>query len=106
MGNYIPCRTGDDQDSHLYASGEQDRALCGKRVDSPSGPPNGRNVCVACAKRLLIRVFGQAGQRVLIEQFLDGEELTIMAFTDGRTVVPMLPARMLVFSQRWLGWIR
>ncbi len=38
-------------------------------------------------------VFGQAGQRVLIEQFLDGEELTIMAFTDGLTVVPMLPAQ-------------
>ncbi len=38
-------------------------------------------------------MFGQAGQRVLIEQFLDGEELTIMAFTDGRTVVPMLPAQ-------------
>ena len=38
-------------------------------------------------------VFGQAGQRVLIEQFLDGEELTVMAFTDGRTVVPMLPAQ-------------
>jgi phosphoribosylamine--glycine ligase len=38
-------------------------------------------------------VFGQAGQRVLIEQFIDGEELTIMAFTDGLTVVPMLPAQ-------------
>jgi phosphoribosylamine--glycine ligase len=37
--------------------------------------------------------FGQAGQRVLIEQYLDGEELTIMAFTDGRTVVPMLPVQ-------------
>jgi len=38
-------------------------------------------------------VFGQAGKQVLIEQFLDGEELTIMAFTDGRTIVPMLPAQ-------------
>ena len=38
-------------------------------------------------------VFGEAGQRVLIEQFLEGEELTIMAFTDGLTVVPMLPAQ-------------
>lgn len=38
-------------------------------------------------------VFGQAGKQVLIEEFLDGEELTIMAFTDGRTVVPMLPAQ-------------
>lgn len=38
-------------------------------------------------------VFGQAGHRVLIEEFLDGEELTIMAFTDGKTVVPMVPAQ-------------
>jgi phosphoribosylamine---glycine ligase len=30
---------------------------------------------------------------VLIEEFLDGEELTIMAFTDGKTVVPMVPAQ-------------
>ncbi len=38
-------------------------------------------------------VFGQAGKQVLIEQYLDGEELTIMAFTDGHTVTPMLPAQ-------------
>jgi phosphoribosylamine---glycine ligase len=38
-------------------------------------------------------VFGQAGKQVLIEQFLDGEELTVMAFTDGMTVAPMLPAQ-------------
>ncbi len=39
------------------------------------------------------RLFGAAGQRVLIEEFLDGEELTVMAFTDGRTVIPMVPAQ-------------
>ena len=38
-------------------------------------------------------LFGQAGKQVLVEQFLDGEELTIMAFTDGKTVVPMPPAQ-------------
>lgn len=38
-------------------------------------------------------VFGSAGKQILIEQFLDGEELTVMAFTDGKTVVPMLPAQ-------------
>ncbi|MCP9470477.1 MAG: phosphoribosylamine--glycine ligase [Nitrospira sp.] len=38
-------------------------------------------------------VFGEAGKRILVEQCLRGEELTIMAFTDGRTVVPMLPAQ-------------
>ena len=38
-------------------------------------------------------IFGQAGKQVLVEQFLDGEELTVMAFTDGNAVVPMLPAQ-------------
>ncbi|MFM7841015.1 MAG: phosphoribosylamine--glycine ligase, partial [Nitrospira sp.] len=38
-------------------------------------------------------VFGQAGKQVLVEQFLDGEELTIMAFTDGKAIAPMLPAQ-------------
>lgn len=38
-------------------------------------------------------VFGAAGKHILIEQFLAGEELTIMAFTDGTAVVPMLPAQ-------------
>ena len=38
-------------------------------------------------------VFGRAGKQVLIEQFLDGEELTIMAFTDGKTIVPMPSAQ-------------
>lgn len=37
--------------------------------------------------------FGQAGRRVLIEEFLDGEEATVMAFTDGKTIVPMVAAQ-------------
>ncbi len=37
--------------------------------------------------------FGQAGARVVLEEFLEGEELTVMAFADGRTVIPMLPAQ-------------
>ncbi len=37
--------------------------------------------------------FGQAGRRVLIEEYLDGEEATVMAFTDGKTVVPMVAAQ-------------
>ncbi len=39
------------------------------------------------------KAFGEAGARVVIEEFLDGEELTVMAFTDGKTVVPMAPAQ-------------
>ena len=37
------------------------------------------------------RAFGAAGDRVVIEEFLDGEEASFLAFTDGRTVVA-LPA--------------
>src|SRR6185295_16897732 len=37
--------------------------------------------------------FGAAGKRVVIEEFLDGEEVTIMAFTDDKTVVPMVGAQ-------------
>ncbi|MDF1513889.1 MAG: phosphoribosylamine--glycine ligase, partial [Anaerolineae bacterium] len=39
------------------------------------------------------RAFGSAGDRVLIEDRLFGEETSLLAFTDGRTVVPMIPAR-------------
>ena len=37
--------------------------------------------------------FGQAGAKVLVEEFIEGEELTVMAFADGRTVIPMVPAQ-------------
>jgi len=38
------------------------------------------------------RVFGTAGDRVIIEECLVGKEVSLLAFTDGRTVVPMVPA--------------
>jgi phosphoribosylamine--glycine ligase len=37
--------------------------------------------------------FGEAGARVVLEEFLEGEEVTVMAFADGRTVIPMIPAQ-------------
>jgi phosphoribosylamine--glycine ligase len=37
--------------------------------------------------------FGAAGDRVIIEERLTGAEASIIAFTDGRTVVPMLTAQ-------------
>jgi phosphoribosylamine--glycine ligase len=39
------------------------------------------------------KAFGAAGERILIEEFLTGEELTVMAFVDGETVLPMEPAQ-------------
>ena len=39
------------------------------------------------------KVFGAAGQQVVIEEFLEGEELTVMAFVDGEHVLVMEPAQ-------------
>jgi len=47
------------------------------------------------AVRLIMgqKAFGDAGKRVLIEEYLEGEEVSILAFTDGQTIVPMVPAQ-------------
>ena len=39
------------------------------------------------------KVFGDAGNRVVIEEFLTGPEVSVLAFTDGRTVKPMVSAQ-------------
>ena len=35
-------------------------------------------------------VFGESGKRVIIEEFLEGPEVSVLAFTDGKCVVPMI----------------
>ena len=34
--------------------------------------------------------FGDSGKRVVIEEFLTGPEVTVLSFTDGKTVIPMM----------------
>ncbi len=36
------------------------------------------------------QVFGASGSRVVIEEFLTGPEVSVLSFTDGETVVPMI----------------
>jgi len=38
------------------------------------------------------KVFGSAGNSVVIEEYLTGKEVSLLAFTDGKTVIPMVPA--------------
>ena len=74
----------------------------GPIVVKASGLAAGKGVLVcdtqaealAALKQMMVeRAFGAAGDQVLIEERLTGEEVSLLAFSDGRTVVPMLPAR-------------
>jgi phosphoribosylamine--glycine ligase len=44
-------------------------------------------------RMMVDKIFGEAGSKVIIEDKLIGEEITVMAFTDGKTVLPMLPSQ-------------
>lgn len=61
MGNYAPCRTGDNDDVHLYSADDPSTALCGRSVGDPAENPSGLPVCVDCGKHLLRRLFRLAG---------------------------------------------
>ncbi|HEV8718472.1 MAG TPA: phosphoribosylamine--glycine ligase [Candidatus Binatia bacterium] len=39
------------------------------------------------------RLFGDAGDRVVVEEFLEGEEASFLAFVDGTTVLPLASAQ-------------
>ena len=36
------------------------------------------------------KVFGKSGEKIVIEEFLTGPEVSVLSFTDGETVVPMV----------------
>ncbi len=36
------------------------------------------------------KVFGESGSKIVIEEFLTGPEVSVLSFTDGKTVVPMI----------------
>ena len=39
---------------------------------------------------MLERAFGESGSQIVIEEFLTGPEVSVLSFTDGKTVVPMV----------------
>jgi len=42
---------------------------------------------------LTVRKFGEAGSKIVIEEFLAGKEASILAFVDGKVAVPMVSAQ-------------
>jgi phosphoribosylamine--glycine ligase len=93
-------------DHRTFTSYEQaDKYL--DEVDKPvvikaSGLAAGKGVIVtdtvdearrALRQMMQEKVFGRAGDTVVIEERLSGPEVSVLAFSDGKTIVPMLPSR-------------
>ena len=53
-----------------------------------------RDEAKAAVKDIMInKTFGDSGARIVIEEFLEGPEVTILAVSDGRIAVPMVSSR-------------
>ena len=57
-------------------------------------PSNTAEAVEAARSVLLDKVFGAAGKEIVVEQFLEGEEVSILAFCDGVTAVGMPAAQV------------
>ena len=68
------------------------------KVDGLAG---GKGVTVAdtyeeaedAARAAFAGAFGAAGERLIIEEYLEGREASVFAFTDGRDILPLVPAQ-------------
>ncbi len=47
----------------------------------------------AITEMMVDKIFGNSGSRVVIEEFLTGPEVSVLAFTDGTTIKPMVSAQ-------------
>ncbi|XP_076283145.1 trifunctional purine biosynthetic protein adenosine-3 Gart [Lasioglossum baleicum] len=52
-----------------------------------------QEACNAIDEILTEKKFGSAGESLVVEELLEGEEVSVLAFTDGKTIVPMAPAQ-------------
>jgi len=50
---------------------------------------NGEEARSALQSIMKVKSFGNAGDQVVVEEFLTGEEVSFLAFTDGKTVLPL-----------------
>lgn len=46
--------------------------------------------CLAVRSIMNDRIFGESGARIVVEEFLTGPEVSVLSFTDGKTLVPMV----------------
>jgi phosphoribosylamine--glycine ligase len=67
-----------------------DGLAAGKGVVIPENEADAREAMEMIMKR---REFGEAGDKVVIEEFLTGQEASMLCFVDGKTIVPMESAQ-------------
>lgn len=56
-------------------------------------PQNKEEAHAALKEIMLDREFGAAGEKVVIEEFMTGEEVSILSFSDGKTIRSLPPAQ-------------
>ncbi len=59
----------------------------GKGVTVAENFREAREAIISCMKN---KAFGKSGERILIEECLTGPEVTVLSFTDGNTIIPMI----------------
>ncbi|MBQ6434713.1 MAG: phosphoribosylamine--glycine ligase [Synergistaceae bacterium] len=59
----------------------------GKGVTVAENFKQAREAIMSCMRD---KTFGKSGERILIEECLTGHEVTVLAFTDGKTIIPMI----------------
>ncbi|XP_076755875.1 trifunctional purine biosynthetic protein adenosine-3 Gart [Xylocopa sonorina] len=52
-----------------------------------------QEACEAIDDILTHEKFGSAGKSIVVEELLEGEEVSVLAFTDGKIIIPMAPAQ-------------
>ena len=67
-----------------------DGLAAGKGVTVTASLAEAREAVEAC---LVERVFGDAGATVIVEEYLEGPEVSALAITDGRTIAPLALAQ-------------
>ncbi len=89
-------------DYRVFHSAEEARVYAGKQSDplvvKADGLAAGKGVLL-CANGdeaaqgiqsiMEEKAFGDAGNKIVIEEFLKGQEVSLLAFTDGKTVLPL-----------------
>ncbi len=96
----IPCARGEVFSSYPLAR-DYVNSLTAPMVIKADGLAAGKGVTVAATKEQALqalsdamekKTLGEAGNQVIVEECLEGKEVSLLAFTDGHNVSPMVPA--------------